>query len=226
MPVVWQWQRYRDRRNRRGRNPDPGIAPAGETSPAVKAAGVDAARPTAPAPTQAQAQAQAANQPWRSADPRSDPEFLAGLRPIPAGSVDTPAPWPASDIIGVSPSGDPIEIRVADHEGQLMLAFLNTDCDGCEEFWRGLEDPVATGVPTGTSVVAVTKGPESLSSDEVRTSAAGIRVPVVMSDQVWIDYRVLGYPFFVLVNRASKLVVGETVGLGWEDVLSMIGPRL
>jgi hypothetical protein len=67
----------------------------------------------------------------------------------------------------------------------------------------------------------ITKGPENLSSAEVRTSAAGIRVPVVMGDQVWVDYRVLGYPFFVLVDRASKLVVGETVGLGWEDVLSM-----
>ncbi|HEV3263995.1 MAG TPA: hypothetical protein VG014_00585 [Acidimicrobiales bacterium] len=103
----------------------------------------------------------------------------------------------------------------------MLLAFLNTDCDGCEEFWSGLQDPDATGIPAGTEVVAITKGPGSIPSDDVRKSAAGIRVPVVMSDQVWIDYRVLGYPFFVLVDRASNLVVGETVGLGWDDVLSM-----
>ena len=69
----------------------------------------------------------------------------------------------------------------------------------------------------------ITKGPENLSPNDVRTSAAEIKVPVVMSNQVWSDYRVLGYPFFVLVDRASKLVVGETVGIGWDDVLSMTG---
>jgi hypothetical protein len=124
----------------------------------------------------------------------------------------------------VSPSGDAIEVRLADDEGRLLLAFLTTDCDGCEEFWRGLQNPVAAGIPPGTSVVVITKGPETLSPDDVRTSAAGVRVPVVMGDQVWVDYRVLGYPFFVLVDRASKLVVGETVGLGWDDVVSMTGP--
>ncbi len=130
--------------------------------------------------------------------------------------------WPASDIVGVSPSGDPIEVRLADGGGRLLLAFLNTDCDGCEEFWSGLQDPDAAGIPAGTAVVAITKGPETIRSDDVRKSAAGVRIPVVMSDQVWIDYRVLGYPFFVLVDRASNLVVGETVGLGWEDVLAIV----
>jgi hypothetical protein len=199
VPVVWQWQRDRDHRNRRGRNSGPAVAP---TAPASNP---ENPPPSAPGPV----------------DPRNDPEFLAGLRPIPTGSGDPPAPWPASDIHGVSPSGDPIEVRLADREGRLLLAFLNTDCDGCEEFWKGLQDPDATGIPAGTEVVAITKGPGSIPSDDVRKSAAGIRVLVVMSDQLWIDYRVLGYPFFVLVDRASNLVVGETVGLGWDDVLSM-----
>jgi hypothetical protein len=211
--VVWQWQRNRDRRNRRGRNPDLGVGPATPAAPAAQAA--QAAQAANPEP---------ARQPSRAVGPLSDPEFLAGLRPIPAGSVDTPAPWPASDIFGVSPSGDPIEVHLADHLGRLLLAFLNTNCGGCEEFWTGLRDPDAVGVPTGTSVVAITKGPASLSSADVRMSAAGTRVPVVMSDQVWIDYRVLGYPFFVLVDTTSRLVVGETVGLGWDDVLSITGP--
>jgi hypothetical protein len=112
---------------------------------------------------------------------------------------------------------------VADGDGRLLLAFLTTDCDGCEEFWRGLQDPDAIGFARGTSAVVVTKGPETVSSDEVKASAAGVRVPVVMSDQVWTDYRVLGYPFFVLVDRTTKQVVGETVGLGWDDVIGMTG---
>ena len=156
--------------------------------------------------------------------PLSDPEFVSGLRPIPAGAEATPAPWTASDVLGVSPSGEAIEVRLSDQEGRLLLAFLHTDCDGCEEFWTGLQDPEAAGIPAGTSVVVITKGPGRLAPADVRASAAGIRVPVVMSDQVWVDYRVLGYPFFVLVDRGSKLVVGETVGLGWDDVLSITGP--
>lgn len=141
--------------------------------------------------------------------------------------MESPAPWPAADILGVSPSGDRIEVRVADDEpapdSRLLLAFLNTDCDGCEEFWHGLRDPDALGLPPGTSAVVVTKGPGSLSPQTVNASAAGVRVPVVMSDQVWTDYRVLGYPFFVLVDRATRQVVGETVGLGWPDVIAMTG---
>jgi hypothetical protein len=154
-------------------------------------------------------------------DPLADPEFVAGLRPIPSGSIDAPAPWPACDILGVTPSGDPIEVYVADSGGRLLLAFLHTDCDGCEEFWQGLRDPDVIGLAPGTSAIVVTKGPDSLSSDEVKASAAGIEVPVVMSSQVWVDYRVLGYPFFVLVDRATSQVIGETVGLGWSDVIAM-----
>jgi hypothetical protein len=154
-------------------------------------------------------------------DPLADPEFVAGLRPIPSGSFDAPAPWPARDLLGVSPSGDPMEVSVADSVGTLLLVFLHTDCDGCEEFWHGLRNPDAIGLAPGTSAVVVTKGPETLSSDVVKASAAGIQVPVVMSNRVWSDYRVLGYPFFVLVDRASSQVIGETVGLGWSDVIAM-----
>ena len=116
--MVWQWQRNRDRRNRRGGNDEPRVAEAG---------------------------AQAEDRATRHTDRLSDPEFVSGLRPIPAGSEAIPAPWPASDIIGVSPSGEAIKVRLADHEGRLLLAFLDTECDGCEEFWRGLRNPDATG---------------------------------------------------------------------------------
>jgi hypothetical protein len=146
---------------------------------------------------------------------------VAGLRPIPSGSIDAPATWPARDVLGVSPSGDPIEVTVADSAGSMLLAFLHTDCDGCQEFWHGLREPDAIGLAPGTSAVVVTKGPESLASDEVRALAVGIQVPVVMSNQAWADYRVLGYPLFVLVDRATSQVIGETVGLGWSDVIAM-----
>ena len=46
--------------------------------------------------------------------------------------------------------------------------------------------------------------------------------PVVMSDQAWSDYRVTGYPFFVLVEAGTRTVIGETVGFGWSDITSMV----
>jgi hypothetical protein len=69
----------------------------------------------------------------------------------------------------------------------------------------------------------VTRGPESVDLGAVQQAAAGVlEVPVIMSEQAWIDYQVLGYPFFVMVDRESHAVVGETVGFGWADVNSMI----
>jgi len=45
---------------------------------------------------------------------------------------------------------------------------------------------------------------------------------VIMSEEAWTEYRVLGYPFFVLVDPSTRTVLGETVGFGWSDVVSMI----
>jgi hypothetical protein len=72
-------------------------------------------------------------------------------------------------------------------------------------------------------VVAVTKGADSVDRDEVARAAAGATgLPVVMSEDAWAEYRVTGYPFFVLVDPRTRTVVGETVGFGWPDVRSMI----
>jgi hypothetical protein len=73
------------------------------------------------------------------------------------------------------------------------------------------------------SPVVVTKGPATTAPAAVEEAADGItRVPVIMSDDAWGDYRVSGYPFFVLVDAPARVVVGETVGFGWSDVISMI----
>ncbi len=108
-------------------------------------------------------------------------------------------------------------------EGPLLLCFLHVRCDGCEEFWRGLQDATAPEVPADVSVVVVTKGPGSVDPAEVKRAALGVdEVPVVMSDQAWDDYRVLGYPFFVLIDSQGGKVIGESVGFGWSDVVSMV----
>ncbi len=156
-------------------------------------------------------------------NPLSDPEFLAGLRPIPSGPVDPDARRPAADIYGIDPSGCPVEVVLASFSGPVLLCFLHVRCDGCEEFWRGLRDDQIAELPFGTSPVAVSKGPASVNPDEVAGSASGVTaVPVVMSDPAWDAYRVTGYPFFALVDPVAGLVVGETIGFGWSDVRSMI----
>ena len=159
----------------------------------------------------------------RPSGPLSDPEFVAGLRPIPAGPVDRHNGLPAHDIDGVTPQGSALEIRLDGFDQLLLLAFLHTECDGCDEFWRGFADGSGLMLPDAVSVIIVTKGPESVDDSAVIGVAAGVRrYSVVMSDAAWANYRVLGYPFFILVDPSLRAIVGETVGFGWSDVTSMI----
>jgi hypothetical protein len=155
-----------------------------------------------------------------------DPAFRAGLRPIPSGPLSPSERRPASDLVGVSPTGDRVDVLIGDLDRPVLLCFLHVRCDGCEQFWQGLADvaPSESELPDTVSAVVVTKGPDSVESVAVARAAAGVtRVPVVMSDEAWADYRVSAYPFFVLVDPGSASVVGETVGFGWSDVRSMIG---
>jgi hypothetical protein len=164
-----------------------------------------------------------------------DPVFVAGLRPVPVGSVGGLTGGPARDIAGVTPAGDPVTLRLSELGSPLLLAFLHTHCDGCDEFWHGLAGgvdadrngdsagPAGVAQPLGVPAGVVTKGPEAVDRVELQRLAGTVgTVPVVMSDQAWTDYRVMGYPFFVLVDTVAGTVIGETVGFGWADVVAMI----
>ena len=155
--------------------------------------------------------------------PLDDPDFASGLRPIPSGTADAPAAWPAADVEGVSPAGEPIEVRLDEVGGRLLLAFLTTDCIGCRAFWDVLRRVEDSHLPDDVSSVVVTRGPSVVASEEVAASAAGFgQVPVIMSERAWTDYRVTSYPFFVVAEARSRTVIAETVGLGWDDVLSLL----
>jgi hypothetical protein len=159
--------------------------------------------------------------------PTADPDFVAGLRPIPTGPPAASGRWPAADLAGEDPGGRPVALRLGEQPGPLLLCFLTPRCDGCHQFWSGLADPPGGDWPDGLSLVAVTRGAGTVDPVEVAGMAAGAgRVPVVMSDRAWTDYRVTGYPFFILVDPAAGTVVGETVGFGWSDVRAMVGAAL
>ena len=151
-------------------------------------------------------------------DPLSDPEFVAGLRPIPSGVGDTAPTWAASDLSGLRPDGTPVAVSMADAGLPVLLVFLSTDCAGCDVFWHGLVEP-----PPGVEVVVVTKGPGTVPAADVAALSAGAGgLPVVMSDAAWPDYRVTGYPFLILVEPGSRRIVGESVGFAWTDVGALV----
>ena len=151
-------------------------------------------------------------------NPLFDPEFVAGLRPIPSGVGDTAPAWAASDLDGVRPDGTPVTVSMADAGRPVLLVFLSTDCDGCDVFWQRLAEP-----PSGVEVVVVTKGPDAVPPADVAALAGGAGgLPVVMSDTAWPDYRVTGYPFLVLVEPGTRRIVGESVGFAWSDVGALV----
>jgi hypothetical protein len=146
---------------------------------------------------------------------------LSGLRAIPTGAAS--ADRPAYDLSGVDQFGRPIEVAVLSHPGRTLLAFLSVDCFGCEPFWHGIGDPSTLPASSDIARVVVTKGPDGVSPEAVDAAAVDVSgVPVVMSNDAWLDYQVLSYPSFLLVDNSSGRVVGETVGMGWDDVRSML----
>ena len=146
-----------------------------------------------------------------------------GSVPSPADRWSGPSRGPPQTSSAPTWTADASRCRIGSYRGPLLLCFLHVRCDGCEEFWRGLATGTEPGWPDALSAVAVTKGPDSVDRAEVARAATGVAaVPVVMSDRAWTDYRVTSYPFFALVDPVLGSVVGETVGFGWPEVLSMV----
>jgi hypothetical protein len=156
-----------------------------------------------------------------AASPLTDPDFVAGLRPVPTGDPGEAPDWPAADLRGTRPDGSAVAIDLADLSARLLLIFLTTRCDGCTAFWDGLadaSDPTLSGVVP----VVVTRGPGTVDAAEVAALASGISGDVVMSDAAWTDYRVAGYPFLVLVDPHGRRILNEAVGFSWADIADTV----
>ncbi len=77
-------------------------------------------------------------------------------------------------------------------------------------FWEAFGAPDELGLPDGTRLVVVTKGPDR----EIPAEVAALAAPglsVVMSSEAWTDYEVPGSPFFVLVDGRAGRRIGEGV---------------
>ncbi len=147
-------------------------------------------------------------------DPMAAP---AGVTPVGLAAPTTlatpetsPALGAAPPVAGVTPAGDARAVAVDNSDHFTLLGFLTSGCTSCAAFWDALQEPGRLQLPDGTRVVIVTKGPDREVPAEVRSRATG-RVPVVMSTEAWLDYKVPGSPFFVLVDGATGRKAGQGV---------------
>lgn len=137
--------------------------------------------------------------------------------PLPGERSSTSAP----PVAGMTPRGDALAITVTGGDTLTLLAFLSSGCTTCVGFWQAFQAPDQLGLPAGTRLVVVTKGPDLEIPAEVAARApAGL--PVVMSTEAWGDYEVPGSPFFVLVDGASGRRIGEGVANHFQQVVELV----
>lgn len=142
------------------------------------------------------------------------PVARPGLAPV-AGPGAFPA---AAELLGSTPDGDAAALSVAG--GQVLLAFLSSQCLTCQTFWRALD---RADVGLAAEVIVVTKGPEVEVTEEV-ARLAGQHVNVLMSSQAWRYYEVPVSPYFVHVLDGR--VVGTGAASRWEQVVGLVRTSL
>jgi hypothetical protein len=135
----------------------------------------------------------------------SVPAVPVALEPTPTGLDSDEAPT----VAGVTPNGDARAVAVANGGPPTLLAFLSSGCATCAGFWTDLQQPGRLDLGDVRTVI-VTKGPDMEISSDIDALSTG-RVPVVMSTEAWLDYKVPASPFFVLVDGASGRRVGHGV---------------
>ena len=124
----------------------------------------------------------------------------------------------AGDVVGVSPSGEVLALRVSEVRHDTVLVFLSSSCSGCKPYWPALEAP---DVPGDTRVVIVTRE----EPDEDRDAIARLAPPgatVVMSGATWDAHDVPGSPYVVHVDGATGRVRGEGTAGTWPAVRRLL----
>ena len=154
-------------------------------------------------------------------EPRPDDFRVTPGLPSPGASAD-PAARPAADVTGVAPGDEAVAVAVAGVSHPTLLAFLSSGCLTCAGFWDAFRDPDRLGLPEGTRLVVVTRGPDEESESRIAELAGG-KVAVVMSTAAWDAYEVPGSPYFVAVDGPTRRVTGEGTATSWEQVTGLLG---
>ncbi len=129
---------------------------------------------------------------------------------------------PACDVDGWDLAGRPRTLRLASPGRWALLLFLGSHCDGCLPFWEVPRAPARCGLEPEDMAVVVTRGPDDEEPSALTALVGGDPVAasdpalLLMSGAAWRTYRVLGPPFFVLVD--GEQVVTEGVAWSVEQV--------
>lgn len=119
------------------------------------------------------------------------------------------------DVAGCDVDGAPRRVALSAPGCWTLLVFLGPRCDACEPFWSA--SPTALGLRAGDRVALVLRPPaDRRASDELRVRASAVAEPaqVVVSDDAWAAYGVLGAPFYVLVDGEAVVTEGVAWSLG------------
>jgi hypothetical protein len=151
----------------------------------------------------------------------------AGVDPDATAGVASPVPAPVRrgratgfDVAGTTPADETVRIGVVGARQSTVLAFLSSGCLTCGEFWTTFAAAGRLDVPGGARLVIVTKGPEIESVSRIRDLSPRT-VPVVMSTEAWLEYKVPATPYFVYVDGPTGRIVGEGTAGTWEQVVSL-----
>jgi hypothetical protein len=151
----------------------------------------------------------------RSRDRGPTPVTMGPPLPGERSSVSAPS------VAGVTPDGDALAVSPAGAGHATLLAFLSSGCSTCAGFWKSFEQPDRLGLPSGTRLIVITKGPElEVPAEVVRHAHPDLTV--IMATDAWVDYEVPGSPFFVLVDGRSGRRIGEGVANHFDQVVEMV----
>lgn len=126
---------------------------------------------------------------------------------------------PMSEIFGTTLDESTRTISLEGGRSPTLLAFLSSGCATCRTFWEELHSDLEPPLP-GTRTVVVTKGPRAESPGKLRELAPD-HVPLIMSDEVWDNFRVPITPYFLFVDPAAR-VIGEGSARDWSHLLSLL----
>ncbi len=126
---------------------------------------------------------------------------------------------PTTTLTGLDLGGGALNISLEHGRGNTLLAFLSSGCLSCETFWREFSGDFELPTPD-TRTVILTKGPESESPGRLQELAPS-RIPLLMSNQVWDEFKVPMTPYFLLVD-GDGMVVGEGAAASWRHLVGLL----